>query len=47
MDNAEWHDQDYLRLKWHVVCRGLATPGLIDVLALHERKIAHRLDSVC
>ena len=26
--NVEWHGQDYLHLKWHVVCSGLATPGL-------------------
>ena len=25
---VEWHDQDYLHFKWHVVCRGLATPAL-------------------
>ena len=25
---VEWHDQDYLHLKCHVVCRGLATPDL-------------------
>ena len=24
--NVEWHGQDYLHLKWHVVCFGLATP---------------------
>ena len=28
MVNVEWHGQDYLHLKWHVVCRGLATPAL-------------------
>ena len=28
MVKVEWHDQDYLYLKWHVVCRGLATPLL-------------------
>ena len=22
---VEWHGQDYLHLKWHVVCSGLAT----------------------
>ena len=22
--NVEWHGQDYLHLKWHVVCFGLA-----------------------
>ena len=26
--NVEWHDQDYLHLKRHVVCSGLATPDL-------------------
>ena len=26
--NVEWHGQDYLHLKWHVVCSGLATPGI-------------------
>ena len=25
---VEWHGQDYLHLKWHVVCPGLATPAL-------------------
>ena len=25
---VEWHGQDYLYLRWHVVCSGLATPGL-------------------
>ena len=25
---VEWHDQDYLHLKWHVVSSGLATPVL-------------------
>ena len=28
MVNVEWHGQDYLHLKWHVVCSGLATPVL-------------------
>ena len=26
--NVEWHGQDYLHLKWHVVCSELATSGL-------------------
>ena len=26
--NVEWHGQDYLHLKWHMVCSGLATPAL-------------------
>ena len=26
--NVEWYGQDYLHLKWHVVCSGLATPAL-------------------
>ena len=26
--NVEWHGQDYLHLKWQVVCSGLATPGV-------------------
>ena len=26
--NVEWHGQDYLHLKWHVVCSGLANPDL-------------------
>ena len=26
--NVEWHGQDYLHLKRHIVCSGLATPGL-------------------
>ena len=26
--NVEWHGKDYLHLKWHVVCSGLATPDL-------------------
>ena len=26
--NVEWHGQDYLHLRWHVVCSGLATPDL-------------------
>ena len=25
---VEWHGHDYLHLKWHVVCSGLATPAL-------------------
>ena len=28
MVKVEWHDQDYLHLKWHVVYRGLAIPDL-------------------
>ena len=31
MVNVEWHGQDYLHLKWHVVCPGLATPDLKEV----------------
>ena len=31
--NVEWHGQDYLHLKWHVVCSGLATPVLVFKLA--------------
>ena len=26
--NVEWHGQDYLHFKWHVVCFGLASPAL-------------------
>ena len=26
--NVEWHGQDYLHLKWHVVYSGFATPDL-------------------
>ena len=26
--NVEWHGQDYLHLKWHVVYSEFATPGL-------------------
>ena len=26
--NVEWHGQDYLHLKWHVVCSGLVTTGI-------------------
>ena len=26
--NVEWHGQDYLHLKWHVLYSGLATPAL-------------------
>ena len=26
--NVEWHGQDYLLIKWHVVCSGVITPGL-------------------
>ena len=32
MVNAEWHDQDYVHLEWHVVCRGLATPTLEGIV---------------
>ena len=32
MVNIEWHGQNYLHLKWHVVCSGLATPGLEYVI---------------
>ena len=39
--NVEWHDQDYLHLKWHVVCRGLATPGLDVIHAAREGHIEH------
>ena len=28
MVNVEWHGQDYLHLKWHVVCSELPTPDL-------------------
>ena len=33
--NLEYHDQDYLHLKWHVVGRGLATPILDDRMFLN------------
>ena len=35
--NVEWHGQDYLHLKWHMVCSGLATPGLIGPHFLPHR----------
>ena len=35
--NVEWHGQDYLHLKWHVVCSGLVTPGVSGYkLAFHR-----------
>ena len=30
--NIEWHDQDYLYLKWYVVCPELATPAVEGAL---------------
>ena len=30
MVKVKWHGQDYLHLKWHVVCCGLATPALFS-----------------
>ena len=30
MVNVEWHGQDYLHLKWHVLYSVLATPVLRD-----------------
>ena len=29
--NIEWHGQDYLHFKWHVVCSGLTTPAMDGV----------------
>ena len=37
--NVEWHGQDYLHLKWHVVCSGLATPGVEYTVAYRNHKI--------
>ena len=34
---VEWHAQDYLHLKWHVVCRGLATPAIENYLQYCEQ----------
>ena len=34
MVNVEWHGQDYLHLKWHVVCSRLATPDLNDEISI-------------
>ena len=33
--NVEWHGQDYLHLKWHVVCSGLATPDIDYTIGYH------------
>ena len=38
--NVEWHGQDYLHLKWHVVCSGLATSGLSGSLARGKRDLS-------
>ena len=39
--NVEWHGQDYLYLKWHVVCSGLATPVLVDNCSRAEIDYVH------
>ena len=39
--NVEWHGQDYLHLKWHVVCSGLATP--VPALAKARARTRPRL----
>ena len=39
---VEWHGQDYLHLKWHVVCSGLATPDLTG-----HTELGVRMDRAC
>ena len=42
MVNVEWHGQDYLHLKWHVVCSGFITPGL-DATLGNRQKIKKKM----
>ena len=39
--NVEWHGQDYLLLKWHVLCSGLATAGLAHGISRTGRRFLH------
>ena len=39
--NVESHGQDYLHLKWHVVCSGLATPDLDSLKVARERHLRY------
>ena len=41
MVKVEWHVQDYLHLKWHVVLRRLATPYKTNDGELAAREVKY------
>ena len=41
--NVEWHGQDYLHLKWHVVCSGLATPAYSNIVAEQKNNLCREV----